>query len=157
MGDFRKLVAWQKAHAYMLAVHAAFTGTRANASPGLRSQILRAVDAISANLAEGCAKRSRLDLARYADTAYASSKEVENDLLEATALGILPHHIGDSLLMQGDEVSRLCYGLSRPVRPSASEPREQPPSDPTSDFRNPASDVSPFDDFPPISDENSDV
>ena len=40
MGDFKKLVAWQKAHAFALAVHSAFKGTKSYVSPGLRGQIL---------------------------------------------------------------------------------------------------------------------
>ena len=113
MGDFKKLVAWQKANALALAVHAAFKGTRAHVSPGFRGQILRAVNSIGDNLAEGCAKRSRRALARYADDAYASSKEVENDLIKAQGLGILGRSIAEDLLRQSDEVSRLCFGLSR--------------------------------------------
>ncbi len=113
MGDFKQLVAWQKAHAFALAVHAAFKGTKAHVSPGFRAQILRAVSSIADNLAEGCAKRSRRELARYADDAYASSKEVENDLIRARDLEILERRLAEDLLTQGDEVSRLCFGLSR--------------------------------------------
>ena len=39
MGDFKRLVAWQKAHACMIAVHAAFNGRRTTAAPGLRAQV----------------------------------------------------------------------------------------------------------------------
>ena len=96
-----------------MAVHAALEGNRAHVSPGFRAQILRAVNSIADNLAEGCAKRSRRELARYADDAYASSKEVENDLIRARDLGILERRLAEDLLTQGDEVSRLCFGLSR--------------------------------------------
>jgi four helix bundle protein len=96
-----------------LAVHAAFKGNKANISSGFRSQILRAVNSIADNLAEGCAKRSRRELARYADDAYSSSKEVENDLIRARDLEILERSLAEDLLTQGDEVSRLCFGLSR--------------------------------------------
>ncbi len=112
MGDFRRLIAWQKANAYALAVHAAFRNVRTRASPGLRGQILRAVSSIADNLAEGCAKRSRRELARYADMAYASAKEVENDLIRARGLGMIGRVVFEDLMRQGDEVSRLCYGLS---------------------------------------------
>ena len=90
MGDFKRLVAWQKAHAYMIAVRAAFNGRRTGAAPGLRAQVLRAVSSIPDNLAEGCGKRSRRALASYADNAYSSAKEVENDLIKSRDLGILP-------------------------------------------------------------------
>ena len=113
MGDFKQLVAWQRANAFALAVHAAFKGTKANVSPGLRAQVLRAVNAIADNLAEGCARRSRRDLARHADTAYAESKEVENHLIKSRGLGILDRAVFEDLITQSDEVSRLCFGLSR--------------------------------------------
>lgn len=113
MGDFRRLVAWQKAHAFALAVHAAFKGRRANASPGMRSQVLRAVSSVPDALAEGCAKRSRQELARYADIAYGSAKEVESQLLKARDLRILSRTEAEDLLRRGDEVCRLCFGLAR--------------------------------------------
>ena len=113
MGDFTKLVAWQKAHAFALAVHDAFRSLDTNAAPGLRSQILRAASSIPDNLAEGCAKRSRRELAHYADNAYGSGKEVMNDLLKARDLAILPHHDFERLETRCDEVCRLRFGLSR--------------------------------------------
>jgi four helix bundle protein len=63
MGDFKRLIAWQKAHAYGIAVHTAFRGRRMTAAPGLRAQTLRAVSSIADNLAEGCGMRSRRALA----------------------------------------------------------------------------------------------
>lgn len=113
MGDFRKLLAWQKAHALTLAVHGAFRGRSTRQAPGLRSQILRAVSSIPDNLAEGCAKSSRRELARYADTAYGSAKEVMNQLIRARDLGILPRALAEDLMAQCDEVCRLCFALSR--------------------------------------------
>jgi four helix bundle protein len=113
MGDFKRLVAWHKAHAFVIAVHSAFKGRNTTAAPGLRAQILRAVSAISDNLAEGCGLRSRRALARYAETAYASAKEVENDLIKSRDLGILPGALCEDLLRQGDEVARLCFSLTR--------------------------------------------
>jgi four helix bundle protein len=118
MGDFKHLVAWRKAHAFNIAVHSAFAGRSTNAAPGLRSQILRAVSAIQDNLAEGCGMRSRQALARYAETAYASVKEVENDLIKSRDLRILPRTLCEDLLRQGDEVARLCFGLTRMPPPS---------------------------------------
>lgn len=113
MGDFKRLVAWQKAHAFGIAVHTAFKGRRTSSAPGFRGQMLRAVSSIADNLAEGCGKRSRRALASYAETAYASAKEVENDLIKARDLRLLPSTLCEDLLRQGDEVARLCFGLTR--------------------------------------------
>ena len=112
MGDFRRLIAWQKANAFAIAIHKAFAGRRANISSGLRAQILTAANSIPDNLAEGCAKNSRRALASYADSAYSSAKEVANHLIKSRDLGILPLSEFDELFEQGDEVSRLCYGLT---------------------------------------------
>jgi four helix bundle protein len=125
MGDFKRLIAWQKAHAFSIAVHAAYQSKRVNVSPGLRSQILRAVNSISDNLAEGCAKRSRLELGRYADMAYASAKEVENDLIKSRDLGILSRVVFEDLVTQGDEVAHLCFALAR--TPSKRDKSHAPP------------------------------
>ena len=116
MGDFKQLVAWQKAHAFALAVHAAFKGTSGHTC---RRACARRSCAPSTqfadNLAEGCATGgARRELARYADMAYASSKEVENDLIRARGPGNYRRdHVIEDLLTQGDEVSRLCFGLAR--------------------------------------------
>jgi four helix bundle protein len=112
VGDFKQLIARQKAHAFSIAVHAAFRGRRSNVSPGLRAQILRAVNSVPDNLAEGCAKRSRRELASYADAAYSSVKEVENDLIKSRDLGILSRTIFEDLIRQCDEVARLCFALA---------------------------------------------
>ena len=113
MGDFKKLKAWQKAHAFMLAVHRAFKGRRVTAAaPGFRAQLLRAVNSIPDNLAEGCGRKSRRALAAFAETAYSSTKEVENDLIKARDLEIIERSLAEDLLRRGDEVARLCFSLT---------------------------------------------
>jgi len=97
----------------MLAVHRAFQGRRMTAAaPGFRAQLLLAVGSIPDNLAEGCGRRSRKALASYAETAYSSTKEVENDLIKARDLEILSRSVAEDLLQQGDEVARLCFSLT---------------------------------------------
>ena len=123
MGDFKRLVAWQKANAFALAVHAAFKGTRVHVSPGLRAQILRAVNSIGDNFAEGCSKRSPRALASSADCAYSESKEVENQLIKSRGLRILDRHEFEDLITQCDEVSRLWFGLSRMRTTKDPDPR----------------------------------
>ena len=127
MGDFRKLIAWQKGRALTSALHAAFRGRRSADFPGLRGQILRAAEAVPSNLAEGCAKRSRRELARFAEMAYSSAKEVESHLITARDTEILPLPTFEALAKRADEVARICYGLTRlPPEP----PEDRPPAPP---------------------------
>ena len=74
------------------------------------------MNSISDTLAEGCAKRSRAELARFADMAYASAKEVENHLIKSRDLGILAANLVTDLFVQSDGVCRLCFGLARSPR-----------------------------------------
>jgi len=62
-------------------------------------------------------------LAKYAEDAYASAKEVENDLTKARDLGLPPRTQCEDLLRHADEVSRLCFSLSRvpPLNPRQTE------------------------------------
>jgi four helix bundle protein len=117
MGDFRKLIAWQKGTDLARELHVAFKGRQVGAYSGLRRQILRAAAAIPENLAEGCGKQSRRELGRFAETAYASAKEVQSDLILARDVEILSPDEFAPLSHRADEVARLCYGLMRSARP----------------------------------------
>ena len=113
MGDFRKLLAWQQGHELAREVHLVFSVRASRGYPGLRAQVLRAAAAIPATLSEGCAKRSRRELARFAEMAYASAKEVENHLLLSRDVGLLTDATFSELAERTDQVARLCYGLTK--------------------------------------------
>jgi four helix bundle protein len=44
----------------------------------LRSQLLRAVDSVSANIAEGAGKPTEAEFGRFLDIALGSAREVDN-------------------------------------------------------------------------------
>ena len=113
MGDFKRLVAWQEGSGLALDIHRAFADRASREYPGLRAQVLRAVASIPSNLAEGCAKRSRRDLARFAEMAYASAKEAECQLMLAHDARILTDERFALLSARTDLVARLCFGLTR--------------------------------------------
>ena len=56
---------------------------------GLCDQLQRAVVSISSNIAEGSAKPSNADFARFLDTALGSAYEVETQLLIANKIGYI--------------------------------------------------------------------
>ncbi len=113
MGDFRQLVAWQEGNALANDLHSVFTHRKADAYPGLRDQILRAAASVPANLAEGCAKRSRIELARFADIAYASTKELESHLELARGARAISEKQLVVFAEKADRVAKLCFGLAR--------------------------------------------
>jgi four helix bundle protein len=116
MGDFRKLVAWQKAHVFSVALHNAFRARDPRAFTGLRGQIMRSAGSVADNLVEGCARESQADFRRYANDAYSSAKEAQGQLLRARDIGVLAPGAYVELSDQLDEVCRLCWTLSRRKR-----------------------------------------
>ena len=116
MGDFRRLEAWQKSRELALDLNRLLRPGSLRANPGLRAQILRAADSIPANLAEGCAKNSRAELARFAETAYGSSKEILNYLILCRDRDAISQQDFDDLFARADRVARLCFGLQRMAR-----------------------------------------
>ena len=89
----------------------------------MRSQLLRAVDSIPANIAEGAGKPSEFDFARYLEIALGSAREVDNHVMLASALGCIDERSGASVLADIDEVKRILYALCRVVRERAQSRR----------------------------------
>src|SRR3954471_4782490 len=116
MRDFRKLIAWQKAHALALDVHRAVMDLRGVMPAHCRNQLERAIASIPANIAEGCGKRSELEFSRYLDIALGSAKECENHLIFAKDMRYVSELTFARLDAQLTEVRRVLYGLNRVIR-----------------------------------------
>ena len=109
MRDFRKIIAWQKAHALAVAMHRLVDPVRFRVRPDLRSQLLRSMDSVASTISEGSGKRSGKEFARYLDIALGSAREVDNHLLLARDIGCLDESDATRLLADHDEVKRLLY------------------------------------------------
>lgn len=116
MRDFKKIIAWQKAHALSQATHDLAAHSQLSLSPGLRAQLLEAVKSVAANIAEGSGARTDAEFSRYLDIALKSASETENHLLEAAALGCMGRIEGDRLVAQLDEVKAVLFSFARSVR-----------------------------------------
>ena len=94
---FQDLLAWQKAHSFVLSVYGMTSSFPKHEVYGLTSQFRRAAVSIAANIAEGFRKRSKADKIRYFSFAQSSIEECRyylilakdlkyHDALEASAL-----------------------------------------------------------------------
>jgi four helix bundle protein len=115
MQDFRNLDVWKKAHDLAIDVHKTLLRTK-RVDQHIRSQMSRAANSIAANIVEGCAKDSRMELARYADISIGSSSELEYWLLLARDLGQLPRADHERLTAGAIEVRKMLFGLRRAIR-----------------------------------------
>jgi four helix bundle protein len=113
VSDFRKLKVWRKAFALALTTHKLAESARGAAYLSLRSQLIRSAMSIPANIAEGREQRSERGFANFLRHALASAAELENHLLIARAMGVIPRAACDSVIIQTVEVKKMLHGLIR--------------------------------------------
>ncbi len=105
--NFREFLAWQKAHAFTLAVYRATESFPKHEMFALTSQLRRAASSIPANFVEGFRKRTTPDKLKYYNIAQGSADECLYHLILAHDL-----RYTDTITLQADleEVSRLLQG-----------------------------------------------
>ncbi|NEU08946.1 four helix bundle protein [Flavihumibacter sp. R14] len=89
MQNYKELKVWAKAHQLTLFVYQVSKGYPKDEMYSLTSQLRRAASSIPANIAEGCGKNSRSDLANFLNIALGSANETEYFLLLSKDLGYL--------------------------------------------------------------------
>ena len=89
MQNFKTLKVWEKGHELTLAVYTATKNFPKDELYGLTSQVRRACASIPANIAEGCGRSGKAELARFLQVAMGSASELEYHLLLAHDLGLL--------------------------------------------------------------------
>ncbi len=111
MQDFRRLTAWQKAHALVLRVYAATATFPEEERFGLRLQMRRTAISIAANVAEGAGRGTDPDFCKFLTQAFGSAAELEYQLLLAHDLHLLAKGSKTDLSLQVVEVKRILAGL----------------------------------------------
>jgi four helix bundle protein len=87
--DYKKIVAWQKAHALTLDIYLLTKAFPADERFAMTSQLRRAAYSVPANIAEGSGRDSNRDYLRFLYMSLASLKETEYFLLLARDLGYI--------------------------------------------------------------------
>lgn len=79
----------------------------------MKSQLLRCVSSIPANLAEGAGQASRLQFAHFVSISIGSANEAETHLILARSLGLIAARVAAALLGELDQVRRMLFGLRK--------------------------------------------
>ena len=115
--SFRDVMAWRKAHEFVLAVYRFSDSFPQGERFGLAHQMRRAAVSIPANIAEGFGKRSKPDKARFLNIA-------EGSLEESRYYLILAQHLGygntQELMRLLEDASRLLSAYARAILASVS-------------------------------------
>ncbi|MFI5357226.1 MAG: four helix bundle protein [Opitutales bacterium] len=115
--SFRDVVAWQKAHAFALAIYRCTDTFPKHELFALTSQLRRAAASIPSNFVEGFRKRTAPDKIRFYNIAQGSADECLYQLILAHDL-----NYADTSALQAalEEVSRLLQGYINGLQRSQS-------------------------------------
>lgn len=87
--SFRDIIAWQKAHEFVLLVYQATSAFPESEKFGLCSQFCRAAVSIPANIAEGYKKLGKSDKLRFINIAQGSLEECRYYIILSKDLGYI--------------------------------------------------------------------
>ena len=116
MADFRKLEVWQKAHELVLAVHDAAHGIRGVEYTALRSQIIRTVMSIDANIVEGRNQPTDRKFAQQLAVAVNSAYELEAHFIMARDFGVMSNSDYVTLRKRLVQVRKMLHGLIKKLK-----------------------------------------
>ena len=124
---FEDIEAWQIARELNLAVYTATADGAFAQDFGLRDQIRRASVSISSNIAEGFARRTPRDFARFLGIARASAAEVCSQLYLALDLDYIDQADFDRLYRLVQRAGGSCGALIRYLRTATDTPAVREP------------------------------
>jgi four helix bundle protein len=115
MFNFEKLETWQKAINFADLVYTITRSFPGDERFGLTNQMRRAAVSISSNIAEGTAKNSKNDYARFLEIATGSLFEVVSQSFVARRQGFISKLEFDRLYAAAEEQGKMLSGLRRSV------------------------------------------
>ena len=113
--NFYGIVAWQKAHEFVLMVYRETKSFPDFEKFGLCSQFQRAAVSIPANIAEGYKKMSKADKLRFYNIAQGSLEECRYYVLLSKDLGYINEDNYNLLFNAVEETSKLLNGYCKGV------------------------------------------
>ena len=115
MFNFEKLETWQKAIAFADLVYQMTRSFPDDERFGLTNQMCRAAVSVSSNIAEGSARNSKNDYARFLEIAAGSLFEVVSQSFVGRHQGFLSETDFTKLYAAAEEQGRMLSGLRRAV------------------------------------------
>ena len=114
--SFKDIVAWQKAHAFVIQVYQACALFPAHERYGLCSQFERAAVSIAANIAEGYRKDGIADKLRFLNISQGSLEECRYYILLSYDLSYIDSDRYNNMNQSIEEVSRLLNAYYRGIK-----------------------------------------
>jgi four helix bundle protein len=113
MGDYRDLVAWQRARLLTAMVYRSTERFPSRERYGLAAQMRRSVVSVLSNIAEGASRRSDPEFRRFIQIARGSLAELQSQITVACDLELLDETQGKLLVEAAGNAARVIHGLLR--------------------------------------------
>jgi four helix bundle protein len=122
MQDFKRIVAWQRAHALAIELHKRARRFARAGHANLRAQLTRAADSVAANIVEGCGASSPKEFSRCLEIAIKSANEAEHHILSARDFELISLDEWHKHTAEVMEIRKMLYGYRRRVLQSIAAP-----------------------------------
>ena len=113
--SFENIIAWQKAHAFVLSVYRVTRHFPEDEKYGLISQFCRAAVSIEANIAEGYKRLGKVDKLRFFNISQGSLEECRSYNLLSRDLGLLRPGEFELLHSSIEETSKFLNSYCRAI------------------------------------------
>lgn len=113
MNNLKELKIWTKAIDLAMNVYKATADFPSDERFGLTSQSRRAAVSIPSNIAEGAGRNSPKEFNNFLGIANGSSFELQTQLVISHKLNLITQEVLESLLLQIDELQKMCYGFQK--------------------------------------------
>ena len=116
MQNFKDLKVWEKAHSFTLSIYEVTKSFPKEEMYSLTNQLRRAASSIPANIAEGCGKNSKADLANFLNISLGSANEAKYFLILSRDLKYLPPLLFNDLNDSINQIKAMLISLIQKVR-----------------------------------------
>ena len=117
--NFRQYKLWQDAVAYATKIYKITDQMPWFENKGICDQLRRAAVSISSNIAEGSAKPTDVDFARFLDQALGSAYEVETQLIISCNVGYITTEQNNELIQELNLIQKQLTAFIRSLRNSS--------------------------------------
>ena len=109
MRDFKRITAWQRAHALAIALHKRTKRFPRAGYARLTAQLTAAADSIKDTIAVGCGAATNKEFAQFLDMSIKSANETEGHLLSARDLELLSLDEWQKFTAETIEIRKMVY------------------------------------------------
>lgn len=115
MKDYKKLNVWHKSHDTVLKIYKVSKRFPKEETYGLTSQMRRSAVSIPANIAEGCGKKTDIDMTRFMNISLGSIHETEYYNLLARDLNYINNEEYEEIDSALSEIKAMLIGFIKKV------------------------------------------